>query len=257
MQSYTEADQLLQGRCHKRRKIANNTWLERRPANYDDGIEDDDDEIAVRLHDTDIVTFRRDGAISLNTGGWFTVTTKERMNRFSPFGIGSVKGEWQVSLRNPDYDSSRYDPDTNPYWGLTVPYRDHMTWHHGEWYGIPTPDEITAERARRKQVRDEINAFIKSITPEDIVRQFNEPGGDCLLCRFDSDDCLALHVEERYFHLTLARRAVADRGYWNPDVILSMIMSDAVNYNRVSKDLTDALRKFLIKRLVTGVAVRA
>jgi hypothetical protein len=82
MQSYQEADEQLTGRCHKRRKIANNTWLERRSTNFDSDIEDPDDEIAVRLHNTDVVTFRRDGAITLNTGGWFTVTTKERINRF-------------------------------------------------------------------------------------------------------------------------------------------------------------------------------
>lgn len=253
MQSYTEADTVLTGRCHERRKIANNTWLERRPAN--DGIEDDDDEIAVRLHDTDVVTYRRDGAISLNTGGWFTVTTKARMNTFSPFGVSSNRGEWQVALRNPDYDSSRYNP-ANPYWGLTVPYRDHMTWHNGNWHGIPTPDEILDERARRKAIRNEINAFIKSITPDDIVRQFNHPQGDCFMCRFDSDDCLADHVEERYFHLALARRAITDRGYRMPDFILSMILSDAVNYNRVSRHLTDALRKYLNRHLLEGVATR-
>jgi len=247
MQSYTEADTVLTGRCKDRRKVANNTWLERR----------DDGSIGVRLHDTDVVTYHPDESITLNTGGWFTVTTKDRMNTFSPFGISSVKGEWQVALRNPDYDSSRYDPDTNPYWGLTVPYRDHMRWDGQDWHGIPTPDEITDERARRKAIRNEINAFIKGITPDDIVRQFNHPQGDCWGCMmFGTDDCLADHVDEHYFHLSLARRAVTDRGYRMPDVILSMILHDAER-GQVSRDLTDALRKFLVKRLITGVAVAA
>jgi len=231
--TYEAADELLQGRCAQRRKIGNNTWLERRGA-----------DIAVRLHDTDVVTYHDDGSITLDTGGWFTVTTKDRMNCCTPFSIGSKRGEWYV-VNDLDWD--------NP-----TPYRDGMTWLGDHWDGVPTPDEVEAERARRNALRKEINAFVKSITPDDIVRQFNHPQGDCWGCMmFGTDDCLADHVEERYFHLSLARRAVTDRGYRMPDVILSMILSDAVNYNRVSRDLTDALRKFLVKRLVTGVAVAA
>lgn len=250
MQSYTDADSELTGRCKERRKVANNTWAERRP----------NGDIAIRLHATDVVTYSPDGSITLNTGGWFTVTTKERMNRFTPFGISSVKGEWQVALRNPLY-RPHYDGDhrDNPYWSDPVPYRDGMRFDGTRWHGIPDPDEVLAERARRNALRKEINAFVKSITPDDIVRQFNHPEGDCWGCAFGlgGGDCLADHVKERYFHLALARRAVTDRGYRMPDVILSMILSDAVNYNRVSRDLTDALRKYLVKHLITGVAVTA
>jgi hypothetical protein len=42
----------------------------------------------VRYHDTDIVQFTR-GTIYLNTGGWFTATTKRRMNQTSDlFDLG-------------------------------------------------------------------------------------------------------------------------------------------------------------------------
>ena len=34
--------------------------------------------IALKLHNTDIVTLYPTGDMSLNTGGWYTVTTKER-----------------------------------------------------------------------------------------------------------------------------------------------------------------------------------
>jgi len=40
----------------------------------------------IRLHLTDIVTFRPDGTIMLNSGGWKTITTKTRMNnQISPW----------------------------------------------------------------------------------------------------------------------------------------------------------------------------
>lgn len=53
-------------------------------------------EVGIRLHRTDVVRFFQDGSIVLNSGGWNTVTTKDRMNRYSPFRIQSVKGLWSV-----------------------------------------------------------------------------------------------------------------------------------------------------------------
>ena len=43
---------------------------------------------SVVYHDTEIVTVYNDGRIRLNTGGYFTVTTKRRMNQAaSQFGL--------------------------------------------------------------------------------------------------------------------------------------------------------------------------
>lgn len=74
--NYQEADLKLQSRCRESRKIANNTYLKRRR----------NDELAVRLHNTDILTFHKDGRIELYTAGWNTVTTRGRMNEFLPKG---------------------------------------------------------------------------------------------------------------------------------------------------------------------------
>jgi hypothetical protein len=71
---YLEANAQLTGRCCERRKIANNTRLIRR-GRFD---------IAVRLHSTDIITFHNDGRIDVFTGGWDTVTTRDRINRYLP-----------------------------------------------------------------------------------------------------------------------------------------------------------------------------
>ncbi len=52
----------------------------------------------VRLHDTDIM-MTKGNRISFNSGGWKTVTTKDRLNRFAPAGwqFWSDKGLWMVS----------------------------------------------------------------------------------------------------------------------------------------------------------------
>lgn len=81
---YRDADAKLQGRCRERRKLENNTYLERRYTGA----------IAVRLHRTDVLTFYPDGRIEIDTGGWHTVTTRDRINRClpRPWSVGSDRG---------------------------------------------------------------------------------------------------------------------------------------------------------------------
>jgi hypothetical protein len=69
---FRSLDELLQGRNHDSRKIANNTYLTRLSDNM----------IALKLHATYIVKVERNGSVILSTGGWDTVTTRERMNAF-------------------------------------------------------------------------------------------------------------------------------------------------------------------------------
>lgn len=79
---YLRASLQLTGRCKERRKLANNTYLIRRSA----------DSIAVRLHDTDVLTFHSDGHIIVANGGFPTCTTHDRINRYLPAGY-CVNGE--------------------------------------------------------------------------------------------------------------------------------------------------------------------
>ena len=69
----------------------------------------------VRYHDTDVVTFTSE-KVTLDSGGWHTVTTKNRMNQTGSqfnrgFTVSQVKGDWFVSHQN----------------GQDVPFTDGMT----------------------------------------------------------------------------------------------------------------------------------
>lgn len=81
IRSYDVAVRFLDGR--ETRKLGNNTYVE--VPDYADDI------IGVRLHATVIVTYHRDGRIILNTGGWNTPTTRDRLNQLTPLGV-SVSG---------------------------------------------------------------------------------------------------------------------------------------------------------------------
>jgi len=71
----------------KSRKIKNNTlkiW-------YKNG------DIAIKLHYTNIIIYKNNGDIILNSGGWKSVTTKSRMTEFSPFYIHQKNHVWYVT----------------------------------------------------------------------------------------------------------------------------------------------------------------
>ena len=88
MLTFKEAEKLVQcGRKgSNRKKLERNTYLER----YGDN------EFGVVLHNTTIVRIFRDGSYVLDSGGWHTVTTKDRMNRYAPHGISQCKYVWYV-----------------------------------------------------------------------------------------------------------------------------------------------------------------
>lgn len=82
--NYQEAVTKLDGRTS--RKLENNTYLERH----------DDNNITVRLHQTEVITFYPCGLIKLRNNGWRTVTTKDRINKYSPVRIKQKRYEWTV-----------------------------------------------------------------------------------------------------------------------------------------------------------------
>ncbi len=90
--TYSEALDALKGRGS--RTIAHNTRL---------GIIGNGEAIGLWLHATCIVTFNRDGSIALRTGGWQTVTTKDRLNRVARAHGWSVFAKacvWYIAHRS-------------------------------------------------------------------------------------------------------------------------------------------------------------
>jgi hypothetical protein len=174
------------GKPVDRKKLQNNTYAERRP----------NGDIAIRLHNTDVVTYHarnpwggdRDGrqAISLDTGGWLTVTTKERQNAYTPPGVtvASNKGTWEVRIggwSNPS-DIVRYTD------GITlVP-------NAGEWTFVrdsllPGEDQVRQDR-HNAMMRKKITAYLKALetaTPT-----------TCTLCLQDTNVARPTAPDARY-----------------------------------------------------------
>lgn len=86
MITYSHAKSMMETARNGRRKLGNNTYLEtvwNGKASPDYGV---------RYHATIVITIHEDGTFTLNTGGWHTITTKARLNDYSPARVYSVDG---------------------------------------------------------------------------------------------------------------------------------------------------------------------
>lgn len=244
---YADLDAKLTGRCSQSRKVANNTYLERRG-----------DDIAVRLHATDVVTFHADGTATLNTGGWFTVTTKARINDYLPGGISlsSIKGRWFLMYIG-HWDGEHWVPSERK----AVPFSDGIVLDLATLdviAGAPAAETVKAEDDENTATRKAIEKYLRKTKPEDIVKAFSHSDGDCWSCAGALGEGakgerghLLHHLDEQYVMASLARNAVTERGFAYPDVILSTIYRSA-QAGQVDPFYRDSVRKYLRKHLAVG-----
>lgn len=104
--TYVDAQKRLAKRKHKVTKLEKNTYLEAR-----EGLN-----IAVKLHETDVVTLHADGSVTLNTGGWMTKTTQDRIDKYGipkDWHIYTRRGQWLLLPNYPRVyaDTANSDPD--------------------------------------------------------------------------------------------------------------------------------------------------
>lgn len=222
----------------KARKIANNTFKYMRPG----GAE------VIRLHRTDIIIKQPDGRTVLNTGGWQTATTKDRINALSGFRVYSDRGQWIVS------DGA----------GTRIPFHDGMTLPDD----FNTPTAALAERTRehRRLARD-ISKFVAGI---DKLESLPMPdASDCWYCAmFQAENprqrgCqhvgvareqgqsennqdyshLREHIAENYLHGSLIVNAMRWAGYQDRQIGMYL---HAIGPRRAVKS---ALRRYLRRKL--------
>lgn len=161
----------------------------------------------IRLHQTDIITFHKNHII-LNSGGWKTITTKDRLNRFQSLcNIYQGKGIWYAKTKT-GMESVFYD-------GIKI-------LNTGRIIKPKQDDKRTARLIRQ------INAYCKKLSG---LKTLPEPSqGDCWDCLFktpdgktmgeiNKSDHLLSHLKEKYIHGTLILNALKLAGCHNPGFI--------------------------------------
>lgn len=94
--NYSEAKEALGNR--DKRKVGNHTYLVR---NFHTDVPAD--AINLQYHQTFIATFFADGRIKVNSGGYHTITTKQRIN------VAIAESGWSLYQQNFEWFLDRFD----------------------------------------------------------------------------------------------------------------------------------------------------
>ena len=202
----------------KGKPIANNTRLFKRGEDY-----------AVRLHNTDVVTIHSDDTYTLNTGGWRTVTTKERINRFSPARVYSDKKVWLVKTGFGEYGGSLFEDGMKvTKRGVALEYND-------------PAEGFALQRKLDNLVRNYINGFCKLIESKELK---DPDAGDCWFCSMfnqdkahgnkESVDHLFSHFEEKYYVPSLLANAMKERSYGDVGYVWQLTKAGGTDWARMS-----------------------
>jgi hypothetical protein len=199
--TYEKAEKLFASAKDKNagKPIDNNTRIVKR-----------EDKYAIRLHNTDIVIFYPDGRIKLNSGGWKTRTTKDRINNAlgeyphsvaCDYCIHSDRGIWyiwkagtQVCIFN---DGMVINPDGSLSGGLPI-------------------EDAKKSNKIRTQCRKYAKAYIEALFEGEVSKPGNR---DCWYCLMvdtitgkpmgeGQSDHIQSHIDEKYYGPSLLVNAI-------------------------------------------------
>lgn len=160
------------------------------------------DDIAIQFWHTDILTFKKNGDIVLDSGGWKTMTTKARISDYSPCQIFQHRGVWTVHFN-----------------GEKALFKDGMVLKaNGKIVGAAPPAAEKAEIKLRKRVSVYAKAFVDAL----YAGKVGAPSlGDCFCCLATktvggepvrSSDHILGHLDESYFVPSLLANALKEFG---------------------------------------------
>lgn len=219
--NYIEVEKQLQGRNKLSRKIANNTYLIRH-----------DNYLALRYHSTEVVKFYPDNSIVLDNGGWFTSTTKERINMAIGNKLYQSKGVWYIG---------------------NLRYQNGMKIQGNKITGY-AKDNLRAD----KQLKAKVKAYATKCA--DAIPLDIPSGGDCWYCYMHTDNGQSLgdashdtshldeHIKESYIVPSLVYNAL--KQYGNTDFILSLV------FNNPEKHMLDIAKQRVYKSVYRYILQR-
>lgn len=160
----------------KGKPIANNTRLFKRGDNF-----------VIRLHDTDIITIKPNGSFVLNSGGYKTRTTKDRLNEYSPANISTKNHVWSISSRNGNdlfFDGIEINP-------LGVPINS-----------IDSDLYLKCQRKLSRMIKNYIDGWINWLKKTRELRETSSE--DCFYCHlsYDPTDPDFTNINHLLSHLT-------------------------------------------------------
>lgn len=231
---YTTAQKTLNNRTS--RKLENNTYLKQIDKNT----------IGVLLHGTFVVKFTPQ-TIELNSGGWRTPTTKDRINKYSASYITQKNSIWYMNDGSIFYDG--------------------MTTNSKTGHAIK-PKTDSKHEAKVDKMKEKIRKFATYATDK-VKKGVEAPkGGDCWYCALatennvalgdaiDNSDHLVQHMKDKYVVPSLVWNAIKEAGYQYPEIIMgydTKTMRSGARYMAdyaVKKSIVKYMQKRLLKNLL-------
>jgi hypothetical protein len=166
-----------------RMKLCNHTYLVRRKV-------EGEIEVAVQLHSTDVITFKPNGDTELYTGGWNTITTWDRINRYQKHGAWSKEGKRIVHGSDGLDYLFNYTPGFN-YRGDSITINAEGI-PNGRPYYAETLQNITGKECRTKDQMVEILKGLDKVTVKKFIQRITLDGilGDLCLKIFTRKDSI-------------------------------------------------------------------
>ena len=219
----TKKDLLSKTENVKLAKVINNNTLS---MEYENGKK------VIRFHDTDIITFEGNNFI-LNSGGFRTKTTKERINEYTPARIQQNKGLWFIQGKL-FYDNCKINSK-----------------------GELISREIKVNENKINKLKKQIAKYVNLISKDNLPYP---DAGDCWDCslrtkdgqtmgEISKSDHLLSHLKENYLHGSILVNAMRESGYTDTGINFHYQMKYTNYFKR-------ALRKYLQKRLISNIAVK-
>lgn len=230
------------------KKIARNTvqyWLA-------DGTE------CIKYHDTVVVMKAPDGVITLNSGGFRTVTTKDRIWEYGHISLTQRNGVWYMPDGSAFYDGIRV---------VIEPIRE------GEYRGRCQiiSGIVEANDSKVKKMKARIKKFCDTITSKKLPYPDT---GDCWYCLMKGDKSggpktagkplgdiagnhthLISHMQEKHANGSLIVNAMHESGYGDEQI--RYYYSAALRDDRhCLQMIRRAVAKYLQRRLIPDIAVK-
>jgi hypothetical protein len=218
MLSFLKCQQAIESQLKRgfdKKKLGHNTYLRKLTQNR----------YAITLHQTDIIVIsERNGETiyCLNSGGYRTVTTKDRLNSLSPARIYQKRGVWYLSENN----------DTKN----DIPYFDFVEVDARGM--VVNKDSVPADLIEKRKLLDRlINEYIRGFAKDAVENGLRKPEtGDCLMCRLyldnqDKDDMghVCCHLYEKYYTRIFLYYCLKMHGYSNPGFTWALIAKHCEN----------------------------
>lgn len=253
IRSYAEAEAFLAAKGVDSRKVCgDNTYVERRG-----------DDIAIRLHQTDIITFLKAASplIVLNTDGWHTLITRQRLEQFlpAPLTLYAFKGQWRIGLKDGQRWATTKEENTH-----SVVFTDglKLIWNTVGWEPLNalTSDAEEKLNAAKRDLDKAVKAYCKKLDAKLPVwaqeikeNQSLNVAGDPWCCTMgvgaEGNGHLWTHLKDGYVFPTIVVRAFEDSGRWDGGGLTAADRAVTHLAYGFSREITREVAKYLRKKL--------